>query len=58
MRSSRSIRTITRSCLEHGRPLYFRLNASEKVYADYQLMVTNRGGHSSEPVPGQRHLQP
>jgi acetylornithine deacetylase/succinyl-diaminopimelate desuccinylase-like protein len=38
--------------LEHGRPLYFRIDASEKVYADYQLLVISRGGHSSEPVPG------
>ena len=36
---------------EHGRPLFFKLDASEKVYADYQLLVTNKGGHSSEPVP-------
>jgi acetylornithine deacetylase/succinyl-diaminopimelate desuccinylase-like protein len=27
----------------------FRLGATEKVYADYQLSVTNKGGHSSEP---------
>jgi acetylornithine deacetylase/succinyl-diaminopimelate desuccinylase-like protein len=37
--------------LEQGRPVFFKLDASEKVYADYQLTVTNRGGHSSEPVP-------
>jgi len=36
---------------EHGRPLFFKLVASEKIYADYQLLVTNKGGHSSEPVP-------
>ncbi|MBV8784173.1 MAG: M20/M25/M40 family metallo-hydrolase [Gammaproteobacteria bacterium] len=36
---------------EHGVAQAFRLLASEKVYADYQLMVTNRGGHSSEPRP-------
>ena len=36
---------------EHGRPLFFKLVASEKVYADFQLRVTNKGGHSSEPVP-------
>jgi acetylornithine deacetylase/succinyl-diaminopimelate desuccinylase-like protein len=29
----------------------FRLGASQKVYADYQLTVTNRGGHSSLPRP-------
>jgi acetylornithine deacetylase/succinyl-diaminopimelate desuccinylase-like protein len=27
----------------------FRLGATEKLYGDYQLTVTNRGGHSSEP---------
>jgi len=37
--------------LENGRPVYFRIDASEKLYADYQLEVTSPGGHSSEPVP-------
>ncbi|MGB9332897.1 MAG: M20/M25/M40 family metallo-hydrolase [Steroidobacteraceae bacterium] len=32
-----------------GVPQMFRLGATEKVYADYQLSVTNKGGHSSEP---------
>ena len=36
---------------ENGRPLFFQLIASEKVYADFQLRVTNKGGHSSKPVP-------
>ena len=36
---------------ENGKPLFFKLVASEKVYADFQLRVTNKGGHSSEPVP-------
>ena len=36
---------------ENGRPLFFKLVASEKVYADFHLRVTNKGGHSSEPVP-------
>jgi len=36
---------------ENGKPLFFQLIASEKVYADFQLRVTNKGGHSSEPVP-------
>ncbi|MBV9344047.1 MAG: M20/M25/M40 family metallo-hydrolase [Gammaproteobacteria bacterium] len=36
---------------EHGVPQAFRLDASQKVYADYQLTVTNKGGHSSEPRP-------
>lgn len=36
---------------EHGKPLFYELDASEKVYADYQLTATNPGGHSSLPVP-------
>jgi acetylornithine deacetylase/succinyl-diaminopimelate desuccinylase-like protein len=35
----------------HGKPVFYELDASEKVYADYQLTVTNPGGHSSLPVP-------
>jgi acetylornithine deacetylase/succinyl-diaminopimelate desuccinylase-like protein len=34
---------------EHGVPQEFALSAAEKMYADYQLTVTNRGGHSSLP---------
>jgi len=34
---------------ENGVAKIFRLGATEKVYADYQLSLTNRGGHSSEP---------
>ncbi len=34
---------------EQGVPKVFQLGASQKIYADYQLSVTNRGGHSSEP---------
>jgi carboxypeptidase PM20D1 len=30
-------------------PLYFTWEAAEKTYADFQLKVTNPGGHSSEP---------
>jgi acetylornithine deacetylase/succinyl-diaminopimelate desuccinylase-like protein len=36
---------------EDGKPLYFELDATEKVYADYLLTATNRGGHSSVPRP-------
>jgi acetylornithine deacetylase/succinyl-diaminopimelate desuccinylase-like protein len=36
---------------EHGVPQFFRLVASEKLYADYQLSVTGPGGHSSQPGP-------
>jgi carboxypeptidase PM20D1 len=34
-----------------GKPLYFTWSGAEKAYADYQLTVTNPGGHSSEPRP-------
>lgn len=30
-----------------GRPQFFEVQASEKIYADYQLEVTDPGGHSS-----------
>ncbi len=33
--------------LRNGRPAVFEVQASEKVYADYQLEVTDAGGHSS-----------
>jgi acetylornithine deacetylase/succinyl-diaminopimelate desuccinylase-like protein len=33
--------------LRDGRPSVFELQASEKIYADYQLEVTDVGGHSS-----------
>jgi acetylornithine deacetylase/succinyl-diaminopimelate desuccinylase-like protein len=36
---------------EHGMPRVARLIATEKLYSDYQLIVTNRGGHSSVPRP-------
>ena len=36
---------------EHGKPVVFQLGATEKVYADYQLLTTNKGGHSSQPRP-------
>ena len=32
-----------------GAPLYFTWQGAEKTYADFQLTVTNPGGHSSEP---------
>ena len=34
---------------EHGVARVARLIAAEKLYSDYQLVVTNRGGHSSVP---------
>jgi acetylornithine deacetylase/succinyl-diaminopimelate desuccinylase-like protein len=36
---------------DHGKPLFYELNATEKVYGDYLLTATNRGGHSSRPRP-------
>ena len=33
--------------LRDGRPTVFQVQASEKIYADYQLEVTDVGGHSS-----------
>lgn len=36
---------------EHGKPVDMTVDASEKLYADYQLIATNKGGHSSLPVP-------
>lgn len=37
--------------MEHGKPLAMDVDASEKLYGDYQLTATNPGGHSSLPVP-------
>lgn len=34
-----------------GKPLNLDIEASEKLYADFTLEVTNPGGHSSIPVP-------
>jgi acetylornithine deacetylase/succinyl-diaminopimelate desuccinylase-like protein len=36
---------------QHGKPLMMTVDASEKLYADYTLLVANPGGHSSLPVP-------
>jgi acetylornithine deacetylase/succinyl-diaminopimelate desuccinylase-like protein len=36
---------------QNGKPEFIALNASEKLYADYQLTVTSPGGHSSRPTP-------
>lgn len=36
---------------EGGKVSAFQVTATEKLYADYQLEVTNPGGHSSLPVP-------
>ena len=37
--------------LEHGKAVSVDIDASEKMYADYQVLATNPGGHSSLPVP-------
>jgi acetylornithine deacetylase/succinyl-diaminopimelate desuccinylase-like protein len=36
---------------EHGKPQFYELGGTEKVYGDFQLTTTNPGGHSSLPVP-------
>jgi acetylornithine deacetylase/succinyl-diaminopimelate desuccinylase-like protein len=36
---------------EHGKPEFMTVDAAEKLYSDYQLTVTNPGGHSSLPKP-------
>src|SRR5204862_6065521 len=35
----------------HGKSDFVAVDATEKLYADYRLTVTNPGGHSSLPVP-------
>ncbi len=35
----------------NGKPVDVDVEASEKLYADFQLTATNPGGHSSLPVP-------
>ncbi|HEX4227068.1 MAG TPA: M20/M25/M40 family metallo-hydrolase [Bryobacteraceae bacterium] len=37
--------------LENGKPLDVLVEATEKLYADFQLTAVNPGGHSSLPVP-------
>jgi carboxypeptidase PM20D1 len=34
---------------ERGRPLYYLVQGAEKTYADFTLIATNQGGHSSWP---------
>lgn len=34
---------------ETGRPLYYSWSGAEKTYADFALIVSDPGGHSSEP---------
>jgi len=37
--------------LEHGKAIAMDVDATEKLYGDYQLTALNPGGHSSLPVP-------
>ncbi len=37
--------------LQNGKAVDADVDASEKLYADFQLITTNPGGHSSLPVP-------
>jgi acetylornithine deacetylase/succinyl-diaminopimelate desuccinylase-like protein len=37
--------------LDHGRTVVADVEATEKVYSDYQITAINRGGHSSIPRP-------
>jgi acetylornithine deacetylase/succinyl-diaminopimelate desuccinylase-like protein len=37
--------------LDHGRTVVADIEATEKIYADFQLTATDRGGHSSLPRP-------
>lgn len=36
--------------LENGKPVLHRIQVAEKMYADYQLESTDKGGHSSMPT--------
>jgi acetylornithine deacetylase/succinyl-diaminopimelate desuccinylase-like protein len=36
---------------DHGKPLSMEFEATEKLYADYRVVATNPGGHSSLPKP-------
>lgn len=35
-----------------GKPISYGLQAAEKTYADYAITLTDAGGHSSRPTPG------
>ncbi len=37
--------------MEKGKPIDMEVEATEKLYADFQLTARNPGGHSSLPVP-------
>ncbi|WP_395394997.1 M20/M25/M40 family metallo-hydrolase [Novosphingobium sp. BL-8A] len=42
---------------ETGKPLYWTWQGAEKTYIDYQIEVTNPGGHSSAPRPDNAIVQ-
>lgn len=42
---------------EDGRAQFFTWNGAEKTYADFELTVTNPGGHSSAPRPDNAIVQ-
>ena len=35
-----------------GKPVSYKLQAAEKTYADFEISLTDPGGHSSRPTPG------
>jgi acetylornithine deacetylase/succinyl-diaminopimelate desuccinylase-like protein len=37
--------------MDHGRPVVAEVEATEKVYSDFQITAVDRGGHSSLPRP-------
>jgi len=37
--------------MDHGKALAFVVDATEKLYSDYEVVTTNPGGHSSLPRP-------
>jgi len=37
--------------MDHGKPVFMDVNATEKLYGDFVLTATNPGGHSSLPRP-------
>lgn len=37
---------------EGNKPVVYTVQAGEKTYADYQITITDAGGHSSAPTPG------
>jgi acetylornithine deacetylase/succinyl-diaminopimelate desuccinylase-like protein len=37
--------------MDHGKPVFMEVDATEKLYGDFVLTATNPGGHSSLPKP-------